>query len=90
MNDQNWALLPPEAADVEIAIREDLATIRNGRIEARVSEHGVLEFRNRRGDLLLREYVRRRDSDPPRNRGAGRIPVAAGREALRNSRHALG
>ena len=67
MNDEDWALLAPEPTDPEITIADSLATIRNGRIEARVSEHGVLEFRNQRGELLLREYVRRRDSDPPRS-----------------------
>jgi alpha-D-xyloside xylohydrolase len=68
METDDWALLAAAPVPADIAIGEDSAEIRNGRISASVTDDGRLEIRNRDGRLLLREYVRRRDTaDPPRS-----------------------
>ena len=67
METEDWALLAPADSGGSISISERGATIRNGRIEAIVTDD--VEFiGHRHGTTLLREYVRRRDtSDPPRS-----------------------
>jgi alpha-D-xyloside xylohydrolase len=74
MDDQDWALLPPPPSAAKVLIDGHGASIRNGRIEARVTDDGMIEFRKQNGEQLLREYVRRRDTlDPPRS--ALKIPA---------------
>ena len=54
MDPADWALLPPEKNTIpEITVRENGATIRNGKICAEINLIG-------KGDLLLEEYVRNR------------------------------
>ncbi|MDR1176563.1 MAG: glycoside hydrolase family 31 protein [Treponema sp.] len=59
-NTDDWALLPQKPCPVEIAIGENGASIRNGRIEARISKIGQIQVYNTRGELLLNEYLRGR------------------------------
>jgi alpha-D-xyloside xylohydrolase len=59
-NTDEWALLPRKQCPVEITIGEKGASIRNGRIEARVSKIGQIQVYNARGELLLNEYLRSR------------------------------
>jgi alpha-D-xyloside xylohydrolase len=59
-NSDDWALLPQVPCRVEIAIGENGASIRNGRIEARISKIGQIQVYNVRGELLLNEYLRSR------------------------------
>jgi alpha-D-xyloside xylohydrolase len=55
------ALLPPEAeGEASIQIGDQGASIRNGKIEARLDLAGNLSVYNSRGELLLKEYVRNR------------------------------
>jgi alpha-D-xyloside xylohydrolase len=59
------ALLPlPEnfsgSDGVDIRIEDDSASIKNGKIEARLDAAGNLSVYNSRGELLLKEYVRNR------------------------------
>lgn len=71
---EDWALLPQARSDVDIRIGNGHASICNGRIEASISDDGRIEIRNQNGAVLLREYVRRRDtSDLPRS--ALKIPA---------------
>jgi alpha-D-xyloside xylohydrolase len=56
----DWALLPPPPLNADIRISEEGASIRNGKIEARLSRAGKLSFLNAGGKLLLEEYVRNR------------------------------
>jgi alpha-D-xyloside xylohydrolase len=68
METEDWALLTPADSVGSISIGERGATIRNGRIEAIVTDDGRIDFVDRHGTTLLREYVRRRDTaDPPRS-----------------------
>ncbi|MDR0731967.1 MAG: glycoside hydrolase family 31 protein [Treponema sp.] len=59
-NTDDWALLPQKTCPVEITIGENGASIRNGRIEARISNIGQIQVYNSRGELLLNEYLRSR------------------------------
>lgn len=59
---EDWALLPQNAAACEIEITPEQATITNGKLTARVLQNGKLSFYNRRGALLLEEYVRNREN----------------------------
>ncbi|MDR2136388.1 MAG: glycoside hydrolase family 31 protein [Treponema sp.] len=54
----DWALLPPEPCDAPIALRDGGASIRNGKIELRISRFGQISVFNGKGDLLLEEYLR--------------------------------
>jgi alpha-D-xyloside xylohydrolase len=54
------ALLPPAEAEGSIEIGDHGASIRNGKIEARLDKAGNLSVYNSRGELLLKEYVRNR------------------------------
>ncbi len=57
---ENWALLPKEEKNAEIVIGEKEATIRNGRILARITAAGKLFFENEKGEVLLEEFLRNR------------------------------
>ncbi|MFP3088861.1 glycoside hydrolase family 31 protein [Treponema sp. TIM-1] len=59
-NIDDWALLPQVPCPVEITIGENGGSIRNGRIEARISKIGQIQVYNARGELLLNEYLRSR------------------------------
>lgn len=61
MEPENWALLDVDACDAEITIEKDHASIRNGRITARVSAPGKLTLYNAEGKVLLDEYLRNRE-----------------------------
>jgi alpha-D-xyloside xylohydrolase len=61
---EDWALLEPEALKAEIAIGEAGATIANGKIVARVSPSGRIEFADRRGKTLLKECWRTLQDKP--------------------------
>jgi alpha-D-xyloside xylohydrolase len=62
LDGEDWALLPPETSAAEIAVAEDgSASIRNGRIEARLNREGWLSFHDRSGRLLCEEYWRNRE-----------------------------
>ena len=68
MEADDWALLPPAPSQADIVIGDSSAEITNGRAVASVTDDGRVEIRHRDGRLLLREYVRRRDTaDPPRS-----------------------
>ena len=60
---KDWALLPQErCADARVVVSEDglTAEVRNGKIVASVSAGGKITFYNRKGKLLLEEFVRSR------------------------------
>ncbi|MDR3341264.1 MAG: glycoside hydrolase family 31 protein [Treponema sp.] len=57
---EDWALLPQAFVPVEITISEAGASIKNGKIEARLTPFGKLSILNSRGEVLLDEYVRNR------------------------------
>ena len=60
---EDWALLPQNAGvPCQIDITPEQATITNGKLTARVLQNGKLSFYNRRGALLLEEYVRNREN----------------------------
>ena len=59
MPQRDWALLPAESS-AEITIDGEMARVRNGGIEARMTAGGKLTFFNAKGELLLEEYVRNR------------------------------
>ena len=67
MPPEDWALEQPHEAQAEITIDEAGATLRNGKIIAKVSRAGKIIFYNQDGKLLLEEYVRnRRDTASPK------------------------
>lgn len=51
----DWTLLPQEEIEPEIAITEDCAIIRNGKITAEVDARGSVRYRNDKGEVLLEE-----------------------------------
>lgn len=58
---ENWALsMETERTDVQIQIHKDYATIKNGKIQARISKYGKLTFYNDKEEVLLDEYLRNR------------------------------
>ncbi|MDR0472460.1 MAG: family 31 glucosidase, partial [Treponema sp.] len=57
---EDWALLPPEAAVPEITITEETASMKNGKIELRLTRLGQIHIYNDKGKLLLVEYLRNR------------------------------
>lgn len=62
MENEDWALLPQqEPKDVKISIKENYATIKNGKIRAIVNAAGKITFYNQKEEILLEEYVRNRD-----------------------------
>jgi alpha-D-xyloside xylohydrolase len=60
MPPEDWALLPPEPCSGEIKIEESGASIKNGKIELRISGAGKITIYNSRGGVLLDEYLRNR------------------------------
>ncbi|MDR1106577.1 MAG: family 31 glucosidase, partial [Treponema sp.] len=60
MPECDWALLPPGPCAAGITIGEEGASIRNGKIEARINSAGKISVYNSGGVLLLDEYVRNR------------------------------
>ena len=61
MDPADWALITPEKeVTPEIEVREDGATICNGKIRAEINLIGKIAFYNQKGELLLDEYVRNR------------------------------
>lgn len=62
MQPEDWALLPREAPEVRISIKEDGAVIENGKIHAEISAEGKIKFRNYKDVVLLEEYVRNRNN----------------------------
>lgn len=61
MPTENWALsMETERTDVQIQIHKDHATIKNGKIQARISKYGKLTFYNDKEEVLLDEYLRNR------------------------------
>ena len=61
MDPADWALIKPEKEITpKIEVREDGATIRNGKIRAEINLIGKIAFYNQKGELLLDEYVRNR------------------------------
>lgn len=58
---ENWALsMETERTGVQIQIHKDYATIKNGKIQARISKYGKLTFYNDKEEVLLDEYLRNR------------------------------
>ena len=57
MDPADWALTTPEKeVTPEIEVREDGATICNGKIRAEINLIGKIAFYNQKGELLLDEY----------------------------------
>ena len=54
--DLNWTLLPPQEDQAEISVDEECATIKNGKITAKVDGDGGIRYYNEKGDLILSEY----------------------------------
>ena len=61
ITDEDWALLPAPEVEAQIEIGAGEASIRCGKIEARVSKVGKLSFYNAEGKLLLDEFLRNRN-----------------------------
>lgn len=59
---EDWALLSPTSSTPQITIDGDEASIRNGKIEARVDRTGRIGFLRVGGNVLTREYQRNWDS----------------------------
>jgi alpha-D-xyloside xylohydrolase len=57
---EDWALLPPVPCKAEITIAGGEASIKNGKIEARIATSGKVSILNNKGELLLDEYLRNR------------------------------
>ncbi|KFA78581.1 hypothetical protein S40288_09093 [Stachybotrys chartarum IBT 40288] len=67
MPETDWALLSTDAIQPKITIKDDLATISNGKIRAEITKRGKLTVWNSAGKLLLEEYARnRRDVTDPK------------------------
>jgi alpha-D-xyloside xylohydrolase len=62
MQNEEWALLPPEPRRADISLAGGNARIKNGRIRAEIEPAGRVFFYNQKNELLLKEYVRRWDS----------------------------
>lgn len=62
MPSENWALIPPtsKSSTAKIEIKDNGATIVNGKIKAVVTKLGKLTVYNAKGEVLLEEYVRNR------------------------------
>ncbi len=63
MPEADWALLPPSPAEASVRIEGDRASVRNGKIEARIDDKGRIGFWDARGQALVREYARMWDSE---------------------------
>lgn len=60
LNGSDWALTEPHEAQTRITVRDDSATIENGKIRAELLPSGKLVFYNQDGKLLLEEFMRSR------------------------------
>ena len=60
MPEDAWALLPVPDAAPEITITEDGATVKNGKIVAKVSNVGLITLEDSNGKLLLKGRWRTR------------------------------
>lgn len=60
--DNDWALLPQESCNVKIKISGNEASIENGKIRADIDNGGKITFYNKKGEILLEEYVRNRNN----------------------------
>jgi alpha-D-xyloside xylohydrolase len=59
-NTDDWALLPQKSCDAEIKIDGEGASIKNGKIMAKISKIGQIRIFNQKGEMLLNEYLRSR------------------------------
>ncbi|MCL2832203.1 MAG: glycoside hydrolase family 31 protein [Treponema sp.] len=57
-DNEDWALLSPKPYVSEITINDDIAKIKNGKIELQITRYGVIKVFNDKGKLLLAEYMR--------------------------------
>ncbi|HWR22360.1 MAG TPA: glycoside hydrolase family 31 protein [Feifaniaceae bacterium] len=62
IKETDWALLPQDGCEAQIEIDEQSAKITNGRITAVLDRFGCLTFVNQKGDILLQEYWRVKES----------------------------
>ena len=60
ISSEKWALLKVEREEVYIELKEDNASIQNGKIKAVVTKFGKIMIYNQKGELLLEEYNRNR------------------------------
>ncbi len=61
MPDENWALETDFSnIKTEIEIKDNHATIKNGKINAVISKYGKITFYNQKNEVLLEEYLRNR------------------------------
>lgn len=58
MDCNDWALLPQTESKAEVELSEKSASIRNGKLLAKIGEDGQISFSNDKGRLLLEEYLR--------------------------------
>ena len=57
---EDWALLQVDKSNAQIELKEEYATITNGKIKAVISPFGKLMIYNQKDELLLEEYSRHR------------------------------
>ncbi|UOQ91825.1 glycoside hydrolase family 31 protein [Halobacillus shinanisalinarum] len=60
MLNEDWALLGPDRTSPDIVIKDNKASIQNGKIRAEITAAGKITFLNQKNDVLLEEYVRNR------------------------------
>ncbi|MGL5259150.1 MAG: glycoside hydrolase family 31 protein [Lachnospiraceae bacterium] len=61
MQKENWALtMEIEMCECEIKTFETYATIKNGKINAKITQYGKITIYNDKGEVLLDEYLRNR------------------------------
>ncbi len=60
MMDENWALLDAASTEAVLELRDDSASIQNGKIKAVITRFGKIMIYNQKGELLLEEYNRNR------------------------------
>lgn len=58
----NYALLPKENCKSKIVVSGNEAVIENGKIRAQIDKWGKITFCNQKGEILLEEYLRNRES----------------------------
>jgi len=63
MPGDDWALLAPKVTKATVSIDGERASIRNGKIEARVDAKGRISFLNAKGKVFAQEYARNWDSE---------------------------
>ena len=70
MKSQDWTLLKPADAEVQIRKEENGYTLQNGTISAKVTKDGQISFWNQKGELLLKElWQSERDLDARKLKG---------------------